>query len=123
MVHLTIIPKEDEIRDGLDIPLTGALKAVHLQLANDEDHFTTSVYGSKFAAADLPRHEMPDEEMPKEVAYRMIKDELSLDGNPLLKYVIASCVSCMYVCPFANESTTASPRLLPHTWRKKLKSS
>ncbi|EGO56717.1 glutamate decarboxylase [Neurospora tetrasperma FGSC 2508] len=84
MVHLTIIPKEDEIRDGLDIPLTGALKAVHLQLANDEDRFTTSVYGSKFAAADLPRHEMPDEEMPKEVAYRMIKDELSLDGNPLL---------------------------------------
>ncbi|KAK3345024.1 pyridoxal phosphate-dependent transferase [Neurospora tetraspora] len=27
---------------------------------------------------------MPDDEMPKEVAYRMIKDELSLDGNPLL---------------------------------------
>ncbi len=24
-------------------------------------------------------------EMPKEVAYRMIKDELSLDGNPMLK--------------------------------------
>jgi glutamate decarboxylase len=25
--------------------------------------------------------------MPKEVAYRMIKDDLSLDGNPMLKYV------------------------------------
>lgn len=123
MVHLTIIPKEDDIRDGLDIPLTSALKAVHLQLANDEDRFTTSVYGSKFAAADLPRHEMPDEEMPKEVAYRMIKDELSLDGNPLLKYDMASCFFSFFICPFANEPTTASPRLSPHTWRKKLKSS
>ncbi|CCC07583.1 unnamed protein product [Sordaria macrospora k-hell] len=27
---------------------------------------------------------MPEDEMPKEVAYRMIKDELSLDGNPML---------------------------------------
>lgn len=25
--------------------------------------------------------------MPKEVAYRMIKDDLSLDGNPMLKWV------------------------------------
>lgn len=119
MVHLTIIPKEDEIRDGLDLPLTSALKMVHLQLANDEDRFTTSVYGSKFAAADLPRHEMPDDEMPKEVAYRMIKDELSLDGNPLLKYVTVS----FFQCPFADQTTTASPRLSPHTWKKKLKSS
>ncbi|KAH6680512.1 glutamate decarboxylase-like protein [Halenospora varia] len=48
------------------------------------DLFTTSVYGSKFAAEDLPKHEMPEDEMPKEVAYRMIKDDLSLDGNPML---------------------------------------
>jgi glutamate decarboxylase len=26
--------------------------------------------------------------MPKEVAYRLIKDELSLDGNPMLKYAL-----------------------------------
>ena len=51
--------------------------------ANDE--FSTSVYGSRFAADDLPAHEMPEKEMPKEIAYRMIKDELSLDGNPMLK--------------------------------------
>lgn len=50
-----------------------------------EDEFSTSVYGSRFAAEDLPAHEMPEKEMPKEVAYRMIKDELSLDGNPMLK--------------------------------------
>lgn len=77
MVHLTTIPDESKLIDGV--------KKVHLQLANDEDSFTTSVYGSRFAAQDLPRHEMPESEMPKEVAYRMIKDELSLDGNPMLK--------------------------------------
>lgn len=79
MVHLqTIKPKDDvnKIADGI--------KKVHLQLANDDDSFTTSVYGSRFAAQDLPRHEMPEHEMPREVAYRMIKDDLSLDGNPML---------------------------------------
>lgn len=80
MVHLASIPKDNEIGN-----LPDAVKKVSLKLAEDEDAFTTSVYGSKFAAQDLPKHEMPDGEMPKEVAYRMIKDELSLDGNPMLK--------------------------------------
>jgi len=81
MVHLSAIPHDDDINDKL----VSAVKKVHLQLANDEDNFTTSVYGSRFAACDLPRHEMPECEMPKEVAYRMIKDELSMDNNPMLK--------------------------------------
>jgi glutamate decarboxylase len=81
MVHLTAIPHDDDVNDKL----VKAVKKVHLQLSNDEDNFTTSVYGSRFAAADLPRHEMPECEMPKEVAYRMIKDELSMDNNPMLK--------------------------------------
>ncbi|SPO03311.1 probable glutamate decarboxylase [Cephalotrichum gorgonifer] len=55
-----------------------------LNLFSGEEDYTTSVYGSRFAAVDLPRHEMPETEMPKEVAYRLIKDELSLDGNPIL---------------------------------------
>jgi glutamate decarboxylase len=81
MVHLQTIPAKDDVNKSL-VP---GVKKVHLQLANDDDSFTTSVYGSRFAAQDLPRHEMPEGEMPKEVAYRMIKDELSLDGNPMLK--------------------------------------
>ncbi|KAK6845506.1 Glutamate decarboxylase [Apiospora arundinis] len=80
MVHLANIPKDDEIKDKLP----AAVKKISLQLSNDDDSFTTSVYGSRFAAEDLPRHEMPEGEMPKEVAYRMIKDDLSLDGNPML---------------------------------------
>jgi glutamate decarboxylase len=80
MVHLATIPQDHELGD-----LPEEVKKISLQLNNDADVFTTSVYGSKFAAEDLPRHEMPENEMPKDVAYRMIKDELSLDGNPMLK--------------------------------------
>jgi glutamate decarboxylase len=53
-----------------------------------EDEYTSNVYGSRFAATDLPKHEMPEDEMPREVAYRMIKDDLTLDGVPTLKYVL-----------------------------------
>lgn len=81
MVHLASIPNDTE----RDAPLIKGMKEVKLEQAPEEDAFTSSVYGSKFAAADLPRHEMPDHEMPKDVAYRMIKDDLSLDGNPMLK--------------------------------------
>jgi glutamate decarboxylase len=55
MVHLSTIPHVDEVNEHL----VEAVKKVHLQLANDADCFTTSVYGSKFAASDLPKHEMP----------------------------------------------------------------
>ena len=57
-----------------------------LKLYHGEESYATSVYASRFAAEDLPKDHMPDVEMPKEVAYRLIKDELSLDGNPILKY-------------------------------------
>ncbi|CAJ2511951.1 Uu.00g075760.m01.CDS01 [Anthostomella pinea] len=80
MVHLSKIAGDSQT--GPDLP--EAVKKISLQLSNDEDRFTTSIYGSKFAAEDLPKHEMPEGEMPKEVAYRMIKDDLSLDGNPML---------------------------------------
>ncbi|KAI1364837.1 glutamate decarboxylase [Xylaria arbuscula] len=80
MVHLSQIPREKEAAGALP----EAVKKIRLQLSNYDDTFTTSVYGSKFAAEDLPKHEMPEGEMPREVAYRMIKDELSLDGNPML---------------------------------------
>jgi glutamate decarboxylase len=81
MVHLAQIPTDKTV----NAPLVEGLQK--LQVApHEDDCFTTSVYGSKFAAGDLPKHEMPEHEMPKEVAYRMIKDDLSLDGNPMLKY-------------------------------------
>lgn len=84
MVHLSQIPNNEKAT----APLVEGLKKLTVAASSDEDTFTSSVYGSKFAAEDLPRHEMPDSSMPKEVAYRLIKDDLSLDGNPILKFVV-----------------------------------
>lgn len=47
---------------------------------------TANVYGSRFASQHMPAEYFPEEEMPKEVAYRLIKDDLVLDGHPMLKY-------------------------------------
>ncbi|KAJ1338434.1 glutamate decarboxylase [Microdochium nivale] len=81
MVHLTAVKAADTDVD----PAAGGLRRnATLHLNSADDSFTTSVYGSRFAGQDLPTTSMPDDEMPKEVAYRMIKDELSLDGNPIL---------------------------------------
>lgn len=60
-----------------------------------EDEGIASVYGSRFAAQELPQHEMPEREMPKDIAYRMIRDDLSLDGNPMLN--LASFVTTYMV--------------------------
>lgn len=51
---------------------------------DESDDVSASVYGSKFANRGLPSTELPEETMPKEVAYRMIKDALDLDGTPSL---------------------------------------
>jgi glutamate decarboxylase len=50
------------------------------------------VYGSRFAARPLPSHQLPDGGMPKDVAYQLIKDDLTLDGQPILKSVSISQV-------------------------------
>lgn len=89
MVHLQSISKDPHGEAAFDHPLrrTSIVPGLeHISLEPPgEDEFSTSVYGSRFAAQDLPSKEMPEREMPKEIAYRMIKDELSLDGNPMLK--------------------------------------
>lgn len=63
MVHLSHVssfPLEE------DDHLSKEVRKLHLEAAADNDNFTTSVYGSKFAAQDLPRYEIPDGEMPRE---------------------------------------------------------
>ena len=90
MVHLSAVPS-DEAANAAPLPDAGHLK---LDLASDHDAECT-IYGSRFAAQELPRHEMPEREMPKEVAYRLIKDDLTLDGNPVLN--LASFVTTYMV--------------------------
>ena len=103
MVHLTGIPTDTSLQPSTAVdaatkePESGPVKKLGDRLAKVVlsareqsqqalgEQFMTSVYASRFASQDLPKHEMPEGGMPKEVAYRMIKDETSLDGNPMLK--------------------------------------
>ncbi|KAK3725523.1 hypothetical protein LTR37_000493 [Vermiconidia calcicola] len=79
MVHLAAVKNDKEIQQQ---------KLVHgmeeLDLSVNQGEFTESVYGSKFAATDIPKHEMPEDEMPSKIAYRLMKDDLTLDGTPTL---------------------------------------
>ncbi|EKG12482.1 Pyridoxal phosphate-dependent decarboxylase [Macrophomina phaseolina MS6] len=79
MVHLARIPTDLEAT----LPVIEGVEKLKLE-DFEPGTITTSVYGSRFAAEDIPRHEMPEREMPKEIAYRLIKDDLSLDGTPTL---------------------------------------
>ena len=89
MVHLAGVPNDSHVPEAEEnsgkSTLTKGFEKLGINSNDNPDTFTTSVYGSKYAAEDLPKHVMPEESMPKEVAYRMIKDDLSLDGNPILK--------------------------------------
>ena len=69
VANKSVLPK----RESVDLGIPG------------DDEFTASVYGSRFADEGIPKHEMPEGEMPREVAYRLIKDDLTLDGVPTLK--------------------------------------
>ncbi|EED21117.1 glutamate decarboxylase [Talaromyces stipitatus ATCC 10500] len=82
MVHLASVKKNNQVPNSSvsDLP---PVETLDLNAHGDDD-FSTSVYGTRYAAESLPALEMPEKEMPREVAYRMIKDDLSLDGNPML---------------------------------------
>ena len=91
MVHLVSVPNDDVAC----APLVKGMEGIKLDSEPPEDGVEASVYGSRFAAECLPQHEMPEREMPREVAYRMIRDDLSLDGNPMLN--LASFVTTYMV--------------------------
>lgn len=89
MVHLHPVQSDKAANAP---PLPGLEIKPHLA---SDDTTDCTIYGSRFAAQELPRHEMPEHEMPKEVAYRLIKDDLTLDGNPVLN--LASFVTTYMV--------------------------
>lgn len=70
MVHLSAVPNDKDVESTI---VQGLDKAKFFGPEDEEDGVHASVYGSRFAAQDLPRTEMPEREMPKDVAYRMIK--------------------------------------------------
>ncbi|CAI7639784.1 unnamed protein product [Penicillium glandicola] len=60
----------------------GSIEELPEQLSDQGD--CSYVYGSRFAAMPMPSHQLPAGEMPKDVAYQLIKDDLALDGQPIL---------------------------------------
>ncbi len=75
MVHLGVVQNDKQLSDKNDA--TVAIQELDidddsLAIAGKEE-YSSSVYGTRFADTDLPKHEMPEGEMPREVAYRMIK--------------------------------------------------
>ena len=77
MVHLARVKTDSEIAPSANLPFDTLP-------APDESDFYTNVYGSHIAVDHLNQNEMPEREMPRQIAARLIKDELSLDGNPKL---------------------------------------
>jgi glutamate decarboxylase len=118
MVHLGQVTNDSEVQKGKDDASSGIDMSKLGPEGSQPDDFETSIYGSRFAEQDLPRHEMPEKEMPAAIAYRMIKDDLTLDGNPTLKY---ACTQPLFTAP-ANK-TSALPRSSQLTWSPKLRSS
>ncbi|KAH8728100.1 pyridoxal phosphate-dependent transferase [Phaeosphaeriaceae sp. PMI808] len=86
MVHINRVATTKEVQEerAQFEALPEVVGGIDLSFEDEADDFNATVYGSKYASADLPRHEMPDKEMPPQVAYRMIKDDLTLDGTPTL---------------------------------------
>lgn len=101
MVHLARVKTDNEVTPS-------ANRQFDTLPAPDENDFYTNVYGSHFAADHLNHNEMPEREMPRQIAARMIKDELSLDGNPKLN--LAS-----FVTTYSKEPMPPNRSILTYT--------
>ncbi|OED45670.1 glutamate decarboxylase [Endozoicomonas sp. (ex Bugula neritina AB1)] len=55
------------------------------------DDALTPTYGGRWCSESIPKHQLPENTLLPETAYRIVMDELNLDGNPALN--LASFVS------------------------------
>jgi len=68
--------------------------------APSADIYTRALFASQYTVQCLPRNKMPENDMPADAAYQFIKQELALDGNPILN--LASFVTT-YMEPEAEK--------------------
>lgn len=52
--------------------------------ATSSDKLDHAVFASRYVRSPLPRFALPKKQMPKDVAYQIIRDVLMMDGNPRL---------------------------------------
>lgn len=55
-----------------------------MQQARRDDEPVAATYSDRLFSREVPKHELPQESMPADAAYRVVADELNLDGNPAL---------------------------------------
>ena len=79
---------QELIRHILGVVVVDGLDSLRLDDIDEEDDYTATVYGSRFAAEDLPRHSMPDKEMPPQV-YVAALSVFRLASHSRLIHVIA----------------------------------
>jgi glutamate decarboxylase len=65
MVHLNRVTTNAEIDEIKKIG--DGIETLKFEPIDEEDDFTATVYGSRYAAEDLPKYEMPEKEMPAQV--------------------------------------------------------
>jgi len=56
----------------------------HARGPRDPAEMAEPLYASRYELQPIPKHRLPDDEMPAAVAARLVRDELALDGNPAL---------------------------------------
>ena len=54
---------------------------LHKKSKDNLEELIAPVYGSEFSTKSLPKYRMPETDMPPRDAYRLVHDELMLDGN------------------------------------------
>ncbi|CAG8650597.1 12117_t:CDS:10, partial [Racocetra persica] len=57
---------------------------INEKVESGKARFSTCVYGSRWTTQPIPKYSLPEDEMPPNVAYKLIRDDLQLDGNPVL---------------------------------------
>ena len=59
-------------------------KKVRLSTMPKDRQSHSLAYGSRYVTEPVPKYQLPEGSMPADVAYRIVHDELNLDGNPAL---------------------------------------
>lgn len=57
-------------------------KQKHLDTLGDHERHHWPAYAGRYMTEPIPRYELPATSVPREVAYRLIHDDLELDGKP-----------------------------------------
>ncbi len=59
-------------------------KKKKLRDLKDSEKGHASTYSTRYFSQTVPKHQIPEEGMPSDAAYQLVRDELNLDGNPAM---------------------------------------